>query len=247
MPFFRQPKLLAFGAGGSGSQAGVSYGATNEILRLTSPAVGTVPLTIIGAASQSANLQEWKDSTSAVLAYVSAAGAIGLGSAGAGTYIQSSNGIQLVQAFNQVAKFNFPNGNSTVASCQVGQDYIYVTKTLVNSTATSLFDINLSTLQSFGGELVMVITAVTATEVQTRTQIYTLQCVNKAGVYTKTATLVSETAAVSSGTLTSTLSFVDGVNKTTLKATAVSSLTPTTYRVEYYVRGGGVGGSLTLI
>lgn len=39
-------------------------------LTLTSPAAGSIPLTCKGAASQTANLQEWQDSAAAVKAYV---------------------------------------------------------------------------------------------------------------------------------------------------------------------------------
>jgi hypothetical protein len=62
---------------GSGSFVGTgtanSFTNTNSF---TSPGAGDVPLTIQGAAAQTANLTEWKDSGGSVLASVSAAGAL---------------------------------------------------------------------------------------------------------------------------------------------------------------------------
>lgn len=47
---------------------------TNAVITATAPTPSTVPLTVNGATSQSANLQEWKNSSGIVLADIDAAG-----------------------------------------------------------------------------------------------------------------------------------------------------------------------------
>lgn len=48
----------------------------NAVITATAPTASTVPLTVNGAASQSANLQEWKNSSGTTISQISSAGSI---------------------------------------------------------------------------------------------------------------------------------------------------------------------------
>jgi hypothetical protein len=75
---------------------------------LQSGAVGTVPLTAQGAANQSANLQEWRDSTGAVLLSVSAAGTL------AATRTSGGSGLLSLTSWNAVAATFVANSTNAV-------------------------------------------------------------------------------------------------------------------------------------
>lgn len=63
-------------AGSFGGMTAVVYAGTGTHVVITSQAAATIPLCVKGAASQSGNLTEWKNSSNTNLAYVSAAGQI---------------------------------------------------------------------------------------------------------------------------------------------------------------------------
>jgi uncharacterized repeat protein (TIGR02059 family) len=62
--------------GAFGGAAGLSYGASGTNLGITAQHTSDVPLAAIGAASQTANLQEWRSSAAAVLASIGAGGVL---------------------------------------------------------------------------------------------------------------------------------------------------------------------------
>ena len=66
---------------------------TNAVITATAPTSTTVPLTVNGAASQSANLQEWKNNAGTSVAYVSSTGIISGSSA---TFSGSVSGTQII-------------------------------------------------------------------------------------------------------------------------------------------------------
>lgn len=57
-----------------GALAAIAYALTGSHVTVTAQAAGTIPITLKGAASQSANLTEWQNSAGTVLSSVSAAG-----------------------------------------------------------------------------------------------------------------------------------------------------------------------------
>jgi hypothetical protein len=100
--------------------------------------------------------------------------------------------------------------------------------TLVDATATSLFEIALPTLTGASGVIEVTIFATNGTDVQTRSQIIRYSAVNKAAAYQSEIVIVSEAASVSTGTLTAAWTIVTGTNKITVKVNADTSLASTT-------------------
>lgn len=105
-----------------------------------------------------------------------------------------------------------------------------------NNTALSLFDLALPTLKGGAGTVTYKVFATDGTNVQVRSGIARYSAVNKAGVYTSEVAIANEAASVSSGTLTATVGFANGTNLVTFQITPNSSLTATTYYVEYTVQ-----------
>ncbi len=66
---------------GLGGAAAVTYATSGDLLMLTSQAVTDIPLVVTGAAGQSGNLTEWRDSSDSVLAVVDESGNVGIGTA----------------------------------------------------------------------------------------------------------------------------------------------------------------------
>ncbi|MEY2500577.1 MAG: hypothetical protein QOI07_911 [Verrucomicrobiota bacterium] len=105
-----------------------------------------------------------------------------------------------------------------------------------NNTALSLFDIALPTLKGAAGTVTYRVFATDGTDVQTRSGIARYSAVNKAASYTSETAILNEAASVSAGTLTATVAFATGTNLITFQITPNTSLTPTTYYVEYTVQ-----------
>ena len=122
-------------AGGLGADSSLFWDNTNKRLGInnssptaqldiTNSSVSQVPLTIRGAASQTANLQEWRNSTGSVLASVSSAGNITMGGwvtnvtgssainfgGSSSIFLSANNQLQIAGSANGV---NFPLGIST--------------------------------------------------------------------------------------------------------------------------------------
>lgn len=231
-----------FFAGAAGvmaqDNAGFFYDDANNQLKLTASAATQTPLQINLASSQSANALEIKDSSGnlefSVAADASTYG-IGFGAAGDGNAVRAlpNFGIQLVSNFNSVVQGSL-NGQSYIQTAY-GQRLMGGNINLTNSSATTVGSITVPTLGTSSGVLHVSIVAKDATDVQTRTQIVRWEAVNKGGVYTTNVTVVSEGAAVSTGTLTATWSITTGSDTINIRITPVSSLTPTTFTLRYAV------------
>lgn len=110
-------------------------------------------------------------------------------------------------------------------------------KTIVDGSATSLFEVAVAAAASVGGVVQYSIFASDGTDHQALTGTVTYAAVNKAGTTTVTVTNTTapEAKAVSSGTLTTAWTGVDSTNKITVKVQPTGSLTETTYTVVYTV------------
>ena len=109
-------------------------------------------------------------------------------------------------------------------------------KALTDASAVNLFDATLASNSAVGGTIEATIIATDGTDYQSRSVVLTYQAVNKAGTITSSVTVASETAAVSSGTLTGTWTASNGSGKITIQLNADTSLTPTSFYVIYQVR-----------
>lgn len=112
-----------------------------------------------------------------------------------------------------------------------------VAKTIVDGSATSLFEVTCTAAQMVGGLVVFLIRASDATDHQAISGIMTYSAVNKAGTITadETYATANEAKAVSAGTLTLAWTVVDSTNKITVKLQPTGSLTETTYEVMYTI------------
>jgi hypothetical protein len=108
-------------------------------------------------------------------------------------------------------------------------------KALTDATDADLFEIALPTLKGATVFVRATIFAADGTDVQARTVLLRVTAVNKGGAYTTDASVVSETATVSAGTLTGTWSIVNGTNKVTIRLNPDTSLTATTFYTIYSV------------
>jgi hypothetical protein len=110
-------------------------------------------------------------------------------------------------------------------------------KTIVDGSATSLFDVACASGAICGGKIDYSVLASDGTDFQSLTGIVTYAAVNKAATLTLTITEVAanQAKAVSSGTLTLAWTFVTGTAKGTVKLTPTGSLTETVYTIVYTV------------
>lgn len=110
-------------------------------------------------------------------------------------------------------------------------------KTIVDGSATSLFEVPIAAGAYAGGFVVFTIFASDGTDHQADSGIVTYSGVNKAGTITRAATYVAanEAKSVSSGTLTQAWTATDDTNKMTVKVQPTGSLTETTYTIVYTV------------
>lgn len=120
-------------------------------------------------------------------------------------------------------------------------------KTIVDGSATALFDVACAAGEMSGGTIHFLVRASDGTDHQALSGIATYACVNKAATLTLTVTYVAanEAKAVSSGTLTLAWTFVTGTGKGTIKLQPTGSLTETTYTVEYNVYP--IRGAVTIL
>ena len=109
-------------------------------------------------------------------------------------------------------------------------------KTLTDNSAISLFEVAVASGSAVGGTINATIISSDGTDFQERHVIVNYGAVNKAGTLTSSITVVSESANVSTGTLTGTWSVLNGSSKITIQLNADSSLTPTTHFVMYRVQ-----------
>lgn len=105
--------------------------------------------------------------------------------------------------------------------------------TIVDGSATSLFEVYCPSGGQCGGAFFYSIQASDGTDHQVLTGMVTYSAVDKAGTKTLTITSASgnDAKAVSSGTLTVSFTFVTGVTKATVKVQPTGSLTETVYKI----------------
>lgn len=110
-------------------------------------------------------------------------------------------------------------------------------KTIVDGSATSLFEVPITAGQIASGIIHFSVVASDATDFQVISGIATYGAVNKAGTITRTVTYATanEAKAVSAGTITLSFTATDDTNKVTIKLQPTGSLTETTYNVMYNV------------
>jgi len=105
---------------------------------------------------------------------------------------------------------------------------------LTESSATKFTSTTIANSKIQGGSILVTVEANDGTDFQSRTLRFIWTAVAKAGTLTITISTPEEVAAVSSGTLTCTITAVDaGSGVLDFKANAVSSLTQTTLRATY--------------
>lgn len=121
------------------------------------------------------------------------------------------------------------------------------TKTIVDGSATALFDVALPNNSFCGGSILATIYASDATDFQAMQVTVNYASVDKAGTKTLTITDLSTTdaKAVSSGTLTLAWTIVTGTGKCTVKLQPTGSLTETTFSVSFVAIP--VVGAVTLV
>lgn len=120
-------------------------------------------------------------------------------------------------------------------------------KTIVDGSATSLFEIACTAAQMVGGHIDFLVRASDGADHQAIAGRAVFSAVNKAGTITATITYTTapEAKAVSSGTLTLSFTIVDSTNKATVKVQPTGSLTETTYTIEYNVQP--IRGTVTIL
>jgi hypothetical protein len=122
-----------------------------------------------------------------------------------------------------------------------------VAKTIVDGSATSLFDVACAASEMVGGFIDFLVRAGDGTDFQALAGRAAYAVVNKAATLTGviTYTTAPEAKAVSSGTLTLAFTIVTGTNKMTVKVQPTGSLTETTYTIEYNVQP--IRGAVTIV
>lgn len=120
-------------------------------------------------------------------------------------------------------------------------------KTIVDGSATSLFEVACAAGAGAGGAIRYSVFASDGTDHQSLTGIVTYAMVNKAATNTLTITEAAgnQAKAVSSGTLTLAWTFVTGTNKGTVKLQPTGSLTETLYTIVYTVEP--LRGAVTIL
>ncbi len=121
-------------------------------------------------------------------------------------------------------------------------------KTIVDGSATALFNVSVPTSAMVGGHVDFLIRATDATDMQALAGRAVYASVNKAGTLTSTITYTTapEAKAVSSGTLT--LSFTVAENPADyveIRLQPTGSLTESTYTIEYNVQP--IRGAVTIL
>jgi hypothetical protein len=118
-------------------------------------------------------------------------------------------------------------------------DCLFHTKTIVDGSATSLFELAVASGAMSGGWAFYMVEASDGTDYQTMAGMITFSAVNKAGTVTSTApgyATGNDCKSVSSGTLTLAWTATAGTLKTTIKLQPTGSLTETTpYRVSLMI------------
>jgi hypothetical protein len=139
--------------------------------------------------------------------------------------------------FSSIKLQGLSRATSTGTSDNVLSDRIIIPSefNLTNSSANSLFEVELSTLGGIGGSIEYSIYASNGTDIQQYTGNIKYTAVNKGGVYTTSIVDTGSTFSCSAGTLTTAWTITPGTNKVTIAVTPTSSLTNTTYKIRYTI------------
>jgi hypothetical protein len=159
----------------------------------------------------------------------------------------SASGNPTIAAFGDTAATSLELGVLVGSAVQQRAVYNAAAKTIVDGSATSLFDVACASGGVSGGAIDFLVRASDGTDHQVISGIAHYGMVNKAGTNTLTITYATanEAKAVSSGTLTLAFTFVTGTNKGTVKVQPTGSLTETVYTIEYTVRP--IRGAVTIL
>ncbi len=216
----------------------IGSGGTSTILRTNGLHALTTALGQTDFSSDGTNtLQIGTDSATGTTATYKSYDGVGTDKKGADLNLQCGNstgaGTQCIIALRGAYSGTASNGTVNTPTDRM---IISGAKTLTD-TAVSLFEIALPAAGMSGGTINYTIEASDGTDHQALSNVCSFSVVNKAGTYTKAVTCdaANVASAVSSGTLTATLAFLDGTNKVTMQITPAGSLTETTYRVSYVV------------
>lgn len=142
------------------------------------------------------------------------------------------------------------NGTTVWQITDNGSQWAANAKTLTESSATAFARFTIASGSSGGLNIDYCVEANDSTDFQSRCGMLPVAVVNKAGTITctvGTVTTATEVVALSSGTLANTFTCADsGTNFLDIKANAVSSLTQTTLRINYFPRQqGNAAGAFT--
>lgn len=121
------------------------------------------------------------------------------------------------------------------------------TKTIVDGSPTSLFEVVCATGEMVGGTFTFLVRAADGTDFQADAGFASYAAVSKAGTITRTVTYVAanEAKAVSAGTITLAFTMTDDTGKATVKVQPTGSLTETTYTIEIIVTP--IRGAVTIL
>jgi hypothetical protein len=142
------------------------------------------------------------------------------------------------------------NGNSIIQTSISGAIYdrfaILGRKTnLTEGSATAFATINIPSLETVGGYIIVTVQAGDGVDVQDITQRILFNAVNKSGTLTISSGTAESLSTVSTGTLTATITFVDaGSGNLQIKANATSSLTQTYLRAQCFINKN-IGGDIS--
>lgn len=110
---------------------------------------------------------------------------------------------------------------------------------LTDAGNNDLFKVALAAGEITGGVIDFTISADDGTDKQSYSGSVHYSVVDKAGALTSTITETIGVTALSSGTLTTAWSIVDGANEVTIRLVPTSSLVPTTMKIRYTIHNGG--------
>lgn len=156
------------------------------------------------------------------------------------TILNSNGGLQKATLLDHV-RYVLANAFGTTNDLNI-MNRIYVkaaTKTLTESSATGCVDVAVASGSVANGRFYYSIQANDASDYQAISGSVNWSVVNKAGTLTAVLSTPVESNAVSSGTLTVTVTAATGTNKITLSLNAVSSLTQTTLRAKWQLQHDG--------
>jgi hypothetical protein len=143
------------------------------------------------------------------------------------------------------------DGSIRIANTANNNDTIYINntaKTLTAGAATDVVSVGVTSGSATGGEFEIVVYAADATNHQSRTMRVLWSAVNEGGTETCLLGTVEELDNSPTGTLTATLTFVDGgTNLCKLQINAVSSLTETTLNAKWQATKNHGTGIFTLL